>query len=374
MTLASPGLLRTTDRADVQVTLLKGARPLKLNSAVHFHCYTSEMTAEVVPLEGTQLDAKQAAFAQLRFPKPLLLLPGDRFILRQFSPVVTIGGGVVLDAFPLKQRGKKISPEQRVEFLHSQLVGSDAEQLLARIERRAESGLSLADAAAETGLLPQNLKQLAAELVKNGKVSAAQDVYIVTSAVTNARARLASTLDDFHKANPLSTGMNKEELGEKLGLPDAVFDSLLQSLAAEKQLTLTGDTVTLAGRGVVMKDEEADAKRTIEDAFSKAGLKVPGLKEVVASLPLDKARAQKLVTLLLRDRILIKLGDDLVFHRSALDALKEQIRAHKAKSPKIDVATFKDLTGISRKYAIPLLEHLDRERVTRREGDARVIL
>ena len=374
MTLASPGLLRTTDRADVQITLLKGVRPLKLNAAVHFHCHTSEMTAEVVPLEGSQIDFKQPGFAQLRFPKPLLLLPGDRFILRQFSPVVTIGGGVVLDAFPLKQRGKKIPAEQRVEFLGTQQQGTDAAKLLARIERRAESGLSLADASAESGLLPEKVKRLAVELAKAGKVSTAEDVYIATAAITNARSRVVSTLDDFHKSNPLSAGMNKEELAEKLGLPNAVFDSLLQSLFAEKKLSITGDTVILAGRGVVMKDEEAEAKRTIEDAFSKAGLKVPGLKEVVASLPLDKARAQKLVTLLLRDRVLIKLGDDLVFHRAALDSLKEQIRAHKAKSAKIDVATFKDLTGVSRKYAIPLLEHLDRERITRREGDARVIL
>jgi selenocysteine-specific elongation factor len=136
----------------------------------------------------------------------------------------------------------------------------------------------------------------------------------------------------------------------------------------------TGETLALAGRGVVMKDEESEAKQTIEDAFRNAGLKVPGLKEVVAALPLDKARSQKIVTLLLRDRVLIKLGDDMVFHRAALDALRDQLKAYKAKSARIDVSSFKDLTGVSRKYAIPLLEHLDRERITRRDGDSRIIL
>ena len=130
----------------------------------------------------------------------------------------------------------------------------------------------------------------------------------------------------------------------------------------------------LAGRGVELKDEEAKAKTEIERAFSSAGLKVPFMDEVLGKLPVDKPRAQKLVTLLLRDRVLIKLADNLVFHQNALQSLRQILAEHKSKSPKIDVAKFKDLTGVSRKYAIPLLEYLDRERVTRRVGDERIIL
>jgi selenocysteine-specific elongation factor len=145
-------------------------------------------------------------------------------------------------------------------------------------------------------------------------------------------------------------------------------------LVAEKKLQLSGELVHAVGRGVVMKDEEAEAKKIIERAFSTAGLKVPALKEVLAGLPIDTARAQKIVTLLLRDKVLVKISDDLVFHRDALDQLRRMVIAQKPKSPRIDVAQFKDLTGVSRKYAIPLLEWLDRERVTRRIGDAREIL
>jgi selenocysteine-specific elongation factor len=123
-----------------------------------------------------------------------------------------------------------------------------------------------------------------------------------------------------------------------------------------------------------MKDEEAESKQKIEDAFASAGLKVPALSEVIAGLKVDKARAQKIVTLLLRDKVLLKVSDELVFHRSALEELRWKIGAYKAKSAKIDVAAFKELTGVSRKYAIPLLEYLDRERVTKRVGDAREIL
>jgi selenocysteine-specific elongation factor len=123
-----------------------------------------------------------------------------------------------------------------------------------------------------------------------------------------------------------------------------------------------------------MKDEEAESKKIIENAFATAGLKVPALREVIAGLRIDKLRAQKLVTLLLRDKTLVKVSDELVFHSGALVALRGQISEYKAKSSIIDVAHFKDLTGVSRKYAIPLLEYLDRERVTRRKGDTREIL
>ena len=123
-----------------------------------------------------------------------------------------------------------------------------------------------------------------------------------------------------------------------------------------------------------MKDEEAESKKQIEAAFSGAGLKVPALAEVLAGLKVDKTRAQKIVTLLLRDRVLVKVSDGLVFHHSALEELRRRVAAQKAKSPMIDVAAFKEMTGVSRKYAIPLLEYLDRERVTKRVGDSRQIL
>jgi selenocysteine-specific elongation factor len=132
--------------------------------------------------------------------------------------------------------------------------------------------------------------------------------------------------------------------------------------------------VRLPGRGVVMQDEEAESKKSIEDAFAVAGLRVPALHEVIAGLRVDKTRAQKIVTLLMKDKVLVKISDGLVFHRGALEELRRLVAAQKARSPKMDVAKFKELTGVSRKYAIPLLEYLDRERVTKRVGDAREIL
>ena len=178
----------------------------------------------------------------------------------------------------------------------------------------------------------------------------------------------------FHKANPLVAGISKEELRGKLGLNPQVFDHVLTLLVKTKKLETSGEQVHAAGRGVVMTDEEAKAKKIIEEAFASAGLKVPAMKEVLGSLKIDAARSQKLITLLLRDRVLVKLADDLVFHRDALEDLRKSMIDQKKASPKMDVTRFKDLTGVSRKYAIPLLEYLDRERVTRRVGDERIIL
>src|SRR5205807_2474867 len=168
--------------------------------------------------------------------------------------------------------------------------------------------------------------------------------------------RTSAALDTFHKANPLVAGISKEELREKLKLQPAVLEALLSAMAREKKIEVAGEQVKLAGRGVELKDDEAKAKQEIETAFASVGLKVPAMKEVLASLPVDKNRAQKLVTLLLRDSVLVKHTDDLAFHQNTLQGLRQILVQYKTKSPKIDVHKFKDLTGISRKYAIPLLE------------------
>ena len=161
---------------------------------------------------------------------------------------------------------------------------------------------------------------------------------------------------------------------ERVGIGSDGFAVALASLTREKKLELAGDLVRLPGRGIVMKDEEAESKAMIERAFRSAGLRVPALREVLAGLKIDGIRSQKIVTLLLREKVLVKIADDLVFHRDALQDLRQRMAEEKAKRPKIDVARFKDLAGVSRKYAIPLLEYLDREHVTRRIGDERVIL
>jgi selenocysteine-specific elongation factor len=368
MTLAPPEMLRPSKRLDVSLTLLASAKPLKDRARVHFHAYTAETVAEVVLREAKQVAPGATAFAQLRLQDPVLLLPGDRFILRQFSPVVTLGGGVVLDTAPLKKQ------ENRAEFLATLAAGDPAEVVVARLARRGMQGLDLPDLVAETGWTPERAEAVVASLFAIHRIVRHGDHLTDVPAYAAARKMVQTAITDFHAKNPLVAGMNKEDLRSRLDLPAAVFEGVLNALVRQQAIEISGEQIRTAGGGVVMKDDEAESKKTIEQAFASAGLKVPALKEVLAGLKLDRARAQKIVTLLLREKTLVKISDDLVFHRDALADLRRRVTEQKTKSPKMDVAAFKELTGVSRKYAIPLLEYLDRERVTRRVGDERVIL
>jgi selenocysteine-specific elongation factor len=353
---------------DVELSLLKTAKPLKDRARVHFHSYTSETIATVALYDKKQLAPGETAYAQLRLSQPMLLLPGGRFIVRQFSPVVTIGGGVVLEnASPAK-----VKKTTRLDFLKQLATGFRSAVLEARIAASGDEGLSMAAAVARTGWPAQ---QITATVSAIPGVVRAGATFVTKSALENVRGGILSTLDAFHKRNPLVEGMSKEELRGHSGTASAdVFAHAFEELLQTRKIELAGELVRLAGRGVVMKDEEAESKKVIEAAFASAGLKVPALKDVLAGLKVDKARAQKIVTLLLRDKVLIKISEDLVFHRDALADLRRLLAAEKTKMPKIDVGRFKDLAGVTRKYAIPLLEYLDREHVTRRVGDARIIL
>ncbi len=385
MTLAPPDTLVTTRRADVRMSLLSSApHPLKARSKVHFHCGTMEMVAEIRPYgERKSVAPGESRHARIVLTEAALLLPGDKFILRQFSPLVTIGGGVVLDAAPLKRASELEA------FLDLLAAGTADEIFLARVARREAAGIAIAGLIAETGQSRKVVEKWLAGAVGRGQVIRAGEFAVEAGTWSRLQLQLVRIVEQFHNQNPLVNGIGREQLRERAKIDgskidsskidsskidSAMFDAALEATVRSKRVEVAGDLVRLPGRGVVMKDVEAESKKTIEDAFAAAGLKVPALGDVIAGLKVDKTRAQKIVTLLLRDKVLVKISDELVFHRSALEELRRAIAAQKMKSSKIDVAKFKELTGVSRKYAIPLLEYLDRERVTRRVGDAREIL
>jgi selenocysteine-specific elongation factor len=367
MMLAPPGTLQSTSLVDVSLSLLPSARPLKDHARVHFHAYTAEEVAEVRLYGVPQVVSGGQAHARLKLAQPTLLLPGDRFILRQFSPVVTIGGGVVLDAAPLRKM-----PEHD-KFLDALASGDSDSILQARIARRRQQGLSLAQLTAETGWRRDAIERVVAS-AQQGTIVRVDEFLVHARAADALGISVLTAVERFHKDNPLVPGLSKEALREAVQASPEILAAVLDRLAQARKVVITAESVHLPGRGVVMKDDEAESKKIIEQAFASAGLKVPSLKEVLAGLKVDKSRAQKIVTLLLRDKTLIKVSDDLVFHQHALTGLRQKVAALKATTPKIDVARFKDLAGVSRKYAIPLLEYLDRERVTKRVGDERMIL
>lgn len=338
MVLTAPGTLRPVSVIDCRLTLLPGVKPLHGRTPVHLHAGTAEVIGAVRPLGDS--------YARIRLRDPLLLLPGDRFIVRKFSPVVTIGGGEVIEIEPpRKSRAGRMAPldlaSRAALLVKDSTYGVVKSELLWRLGESAAAGVAVGDWCVDPGWLEAK------------------------------QPELEKALAAFHKQNPLLAAMPREELRTKVipKAPPALFDALL---ARNKKLVAHGDAVRLVSHRVELQQDEQDARAKIEGAFQSGGLAVPSQREVLAGSGVDGTRAAILLATLLKEKKLIRVSAELVFHSSAVDQLKTIIGAHKGE--RFAVGDFKDWTGCSRKYAIPLLEFLDRERLTRREGDFRLVV
>jgi selenocysteine-specific elongation factor len=376
MMLASAGRFRATLRMDARVELLASAQALKHRAKVHFHAGTAEANAESFLYGEKELASGQNALAHLKLDRQVVVLPGDRFILRQFSPNITIGGGVVLDALARRPLQKDLG---RADFL-SVLERGNREEMLAAMAERAPMGLKLEEIVARTGWTEEESRQAAERLSAAGKIQiVTQEVLLILGAEQFAEitAKMERSVDKFHKENPLAPGMPREQLRVSVGrrVRAEAFRSALDFLVKQKKMEAQDELVRRAGAGIALQPEEARAKEQMEAAFAEAGLAVPAVDEVLAKLPVEKKRAEKILQMLLREKILIRVTPELIFHREALAHLKGLLVTYKkTKGERVSVPAFKELAGITRKYAIPLLEYLDRERVTKRAGDERVIL
>lgn len=375
MVLGPPGVFETSRRFDARITLLPSARPLSQRTRIHFHQGAAETVAEVVLLGQSELVPGAAAFAQLSLSERVVLLPGDRFILRQFSPVVTIGGGVVVD--PRAPRHRR-SDASVVPFLKT-LESGKREEILATLLESSPRALGPREILSRTGWLDSEIDKAAQSLAsgRRAKVVRRQPLSIVSARVFAALAEATRrTVEEFHRANPLLPGIPRQDLRARSGSPaEEVFLAVLEDLVRSKALVVSGDLVQRAGREISLTADEAKAKDLIESEFERAGLTVPSLSAVLERLPVEPARAQKILQMLLREKALIRVSEDLVFHPAALFKLRLLLAQYRrARGDRLSVPEFKALTGVTRKYAIPLLEYLDREQVTRRAGDERVIL
>jgi selenocysteine-specific elongation factor len=328
-----------------------------------------------------ELEPGSRAFAQLRLSEPGVYMPEDRFIIRQFSPVTTIGGGSVLDNQPARRPFRDPSIVPLLETLEK----GDSQVRLEWLVRQAGEA-PLPELVSRTGWLPAEVLRLGRELASSNRLlllGQPPELFAHQEHFQELTKRVIEQLEKFHAENPLVAGLPKEDLRSRTGASspprpgppsNLLFNALLQALAAQGRIDVQGEMVRLAGRRIQLTPEEQAAKDQISVAFEKRGLAVPSAPEVLAKLRIDRPRAEKLLQILLRENVLFKVTEDLIFHRAALQQLKEVLARRKAQSNRINVALFKEITGLSRKYAIPLLEYLDRERVTRREGDERIIL
>jgi selenocysteine-specific elongation factor len=362
MALAEAGRFHVTSHIDCVFDLLRSAKPLKHRAPVHFHAGTAEVEAEIRRLQGTDPIAPGSReYVRLVLSEPLLILPGDRFIVRMFSPVVTIGGGVVLDiAAPRRAQA------DRLRILET----APLHERIALLARESRYGIGIAELVARTGRLESDLRK-AANMASLTVLESPQFWLLDPGWVASKLEALHEHLKLFHRQNPLLAGVSKEELRSKFlpGAPPWLMDALL---ARSKTLAANAEIIRLSSHRVALKQDEEEATAKIENAFRTGGLATPAVHEVLAKSGVDPTRARTLLQLMLRDKRLVRVSDELVFHASAMHTLRALLA--EKKGVQFAVPEFKDWTGISRKYAIPLLEYLDRERITRREGDARVIL
>jgi selenocysteine-specific elongation factor len=374
--LISPGSLTITRRLDARLDLLPSARALRHGMRVRFHQGTSEVLGRV-SIAGdsvTELRPGAQAGVRIRLESPAALTRGDRFILRAYSPTITIGGGEVLDPNPPRAGVRTAQGRQRFAAL-----GGDSGRAAAQmIHDAGAEGLPIQALVSRAAVAAADIEPTIAALQADNRARRAGDRLVAPALIADGSRRLLAVVEEFHKAQPLAEGIPREEARERVfarAHPN-VFELVLNELSAANRLVIR-DRLSLPGHRLELSPEEARARDVVESAYKRAGLKPPDAAAVAAEGRVTPALADKMTALLLRQKRLTRV-DTLIFHVEALAALKSEIQALKDAAPggraTVDVATFKDRYGVTRKFAIPLLEWLDRERVTRRMGDTRVVL
>jgi selenocysteine-specific elongation factor len=377
-TLAAPGTLTVTRRIDAAIDLLPSAKPLKHGARVRVHNGTAEVLGRVSIAGASEGEIAPGASAlvRLRLEAPAVLTRHDRFIIRAYSPPMTIGGGIVLDPAPTRAGIRSNEGRASLERLHAN-DRDDLTAILAMISAAGLAGIDRRALVSRAGVAPGRVAASVAQLDARDVVVAG-DRLLAKSDLAKAGDAIVAAVAAFHTAQPMSEGLPREEAREKIfrRADGAVFDRVLDDLKRRKALTGT-DRLALTTHRVTVAGADDRVRTAIVDAYRAGGLKPPDAAAVEVAAQAPKAIVEKLTTLLLREKVLVRL-DTVVFHGDALQQLKAEVAGLKASAPggraTVDVAAFKERYGVSRKFAIPLLEYLDRERVTRRTGDVRLVL
>jgi len=375
--LILPGSFTAGSMLDARVTVLPDSPvPLKDLARVRFHAGTSEILARVRVLEQSVIAPGSVGLVQLRLESPAVSAPGDRFILRRYSPARTIAGGVVLDAVPRKHRRGEFAAAARL----AALPGSDGPgRVSAFLDEAEQDGLALPGLASRCGLPVAAVRLLLEDLERLGRVrllAGDPPRALAAASLASLLERILSLVQDYHRKEPLRPGIPREELrGRSLpGGPVEVFRGALDDLAASGKVRVEKDHVALAGHRVELNPQQQKLRERLEFRFREAGLDPPPVEEVLAEAPGDRGAAEKILHLLQKERILTKLPDGRLVHLAAVEDLRRKLQEFRRTREVIDIAAFKELAGVSRKNAIPLLELLDSEKVTFRRGNDRVIL
>jgi selenocysteine-specific elongation factor len=366
-----PGTLWATSIVEAELTLLAGERPLKDQSRVRVHLASAEVLARVRALEGARLEPGLAARVQLRLESPAVAGRGDRLVIRSYSPAATIGGAIVLDPLAVKRRRGSASAPARA----ASMAADPAEAAARMVGDAGAAGVDAPTLAARvTVTVPALLQGMQARA--DVRAFGRDPVWFVSAAALAALGAAAqAALDTFHAARRLEGGIPREELRKRVfaRAPEGVFEAVLERLAAEGHVRVSGEAVAAAGHAVRLTPEEARVRTALLKASASAGLAGVDLGHPPPGVAADMRLLEPVARALTADGTLRRVGEALV-DAARLDDLKAEVRTRWPPGSRLDVAAFKEMTGLSRKFVIPLLEYLDRERVTRRTGTDRFVL
>jgi len=367
------GTLVSSLLVDGTLELLKDApRPVKSRDRVRFHAGTSEIMARVLLLESPELEPGATAFARFRLEAPLVAVPGDRFVVRSYSPIITIGGGTLLDVDPPRFKRRAPALLGHLELLRR---GSPAEIVEEHVRHAGAAGVRASALSGRVPFGPERLHGVLTELSTAGRLVAVdRDWYLHPESQARLRSRALDTLAQFHRANPLKPGMSREELRGRIGAPEErMYAHLLTTLEAEGSLRAERDKVRLASHEVRLSPEQQRIVDRLEEQFLTAEAAPPSPEEALGRVGVAGDEEHELFAVLLEARKLVRVKESLFFHNLALQTIEDKVVTFLREKKEIGPGDIKDLLGISRKYAIPLLEYLDTRRVTTRQGERRVL-
>jgi selenocysteine-specific elongation factor len=374
--LCAPGTLRASEAFDATLALLPDApRPLLNRARIRFHLGTSERLARVLLLDREELQPGEETYVHLRLEAPSAALPQDRYVIRSYSPAVTIGGGSILDPNPPRERRPRAKMIEHLRILER---GSVTDRVERHLLAAGFAPVTLEELRVRSDLDPVAVAESLGELTAKGSAvlvdAKGEAGALHAERVAQLENEVLAHLAEFHAKEPLKDGLAKEELRSKLPaqLTPATFGWMLARLTDAGKIAVERDKVRLAEHRPTLSAAEEELKAKIEAAYRTAGFQPATPDGVLASLGAERKLFQAVFRRMVDDGILVKVKDDIFLHRERYQEMRERVLSHFRTQRSINVGTMKDLFGVSRKYAIPFLEHLDDARITRRQGDERV--
>jgi len=378
---ATPGCLIASTLLDAEFHHLSSARKdLKNRTQVRVHLGTREIVGRIALLESDTLPPGATTHIQLILQEPAAVWPGDHYVIRSYSPITTIGGGTILNNAP-KKRKRTLERDRIANQAHfARLTAADSEQkLLILAEESGGKGITADQLAARTGVFSKKLKKQLQHPISTGAlvvVDSESQRMLAATVAEGINRQIVDLLTAFHRNNPLKPGLAKEELRSQLrpAVDQKVLQALLAALVKKGVLEQVGAEIKLSGHTVVLQVNEQEMEQKIGALYREALLTPPNLKEVLAAFgEFPERQIRQVIDLLLAKEELIKINETLFFHVPAIQTLQEEVIAFIRREGEIDAQRFKDLTGLTRKFSIPLLEYFDKIKLTIRVDDKRVL-